>query len=73
MEGRRKNVAKMKTQRMEPQDADAFPLISWQDALEALKVFPTVRVTELRINHERDEVALVEGEACNSRISDMKC
>ena len=28
-EGRRKNVTKMKTQRLEPQDAEAFPLVSW--------------------------------------------
>ena len=35
-EGRRKNVTKMKTQKIEPLDADAFLLISWQDACEAL-------------------------------------
>ena len=33
-EGRRKNLTKMKTLRMEPKDAEALPLITWQDALE---------------------------------------
>ena len=47
----------MKTQRMEPQDA--------QDALAAFKVFDTERASELKINHEGDE-------ACNSRISEMR-
>ena len=51
VQGRRKNVTKMKTQRMEPQDAEAFPLISWQDSLSALKVFATEKVTEVKINH----------------------
>ena len=71
-EGRRKNVTKMKTQRMEPQDAEAFPLISWQDACSALKVFATERVTELKTSHEGDNEALAKTEACNSRISEMK-
>ena len=31
-EGRRKNVTKMKTQRLGPQDTDAFKLVSWKDA-----------------------------------------
>ena len=31
-EGRRKNVTKMKTQRLGPKDADAFKLVSWKDA-----------------------------------------
>ena len=43
-EGRRKGITKMKTQRMEPQDAEAFPLVSWQDAAVALKRFSTERV-----------------------------
>ena len=43
-EGRRKNVTTMKTQRMEPQDAVAFPLVSWQDTAAALKRFATERV-----------------------------
>ena len=51
----------MKTQRMEPQDAEAFPLISWQDALSALKVFATERVTELKSVHARDNEALTPG------------
>ena len=72
-EGRRKNVTKMKTQRMEPQDADAFPLILWQDAPAALKVFATERVSELKINDEGDETAVAKIKACNSRISEMRC
>ena len=72
-EGRRKNVTKMKTQRMEPQDAEAFPLITWQDALEALKVYATERVTELKTVHAGDNDALAKIEACNLRINDMKC
>ena len=71
-EGRRKNVTKMKTQRMEPQDAEAFPLILWQDALSPLNVFATERVTELSINHESDDTALAKIEAYNSKISEMK-
>ena len=63
VQGRRKNVTKMKTQRMEPQDADAFPLISWKDALSPLNVFATERVTELRINHEGNDGALAKIEA----------
>ena len=72
VEGRRKNVTKMKTQRMEPQDAEAFPLISWQDACSALKVFATERVTELKTSHKGDNEALAKIETCNSRISEMK-
>ena len=63
----------MKTQRMEPQDAEAFPLITWQDALEALKVYATERVTELKTVHAGDNEALAKIETCNSRINDMKC
>ena len=62
----------MKTQRTEPQDAEAFPLVSWQDAASALKIFAAERVNELRINHEGDDPALAKMEACNSRISYMK-
>ena len=58
---------------MEPQDAEVFPLISRQNALSALKAFATERVTELRINHEGDDTALAKIEACNSKISKMKC
>ena len=63
----------MKTQSMEPQDAEAFPLISWQDALSALKVFATERVTELKTIRDGNNAALAKIEACNSKISDMKC
>ena len=58
----------MKTQRMEPQDAEAFPLITWQDALEALKVYATERVTELKTAHAGDNDALAKIEACSLRI-----
>ena len=71
-EGRRKNITKMKTQRLEPQDAEAFPLISWQDALSALKVFATERVTELKTSDEGDNEAWAKIETYNSRISEMK-
>ena len=53
--------------------AETFPLISWQDALSALKVFATERVTELKTIHDGDNAALAKIEACNSKISDMKC
>ena len=59
-EGRRKNLTKMKTQRMEPQDAEAFPLISWQDALSALKVFATEGVIELKTIHDSDNATLAK-------------
>ena len=59
-EGIRKNIIKMKTQRMEPQEAEAFPLISWQDALSALKVFATERVTELKTIYDGDNAALAK-------------
>ena len=71
-EGRRKNVTKMKTQRLEPQDAEAFPLVSWKDAAAALKVFATARVDELKIEHEGDDPAIAKIDVCNSRISEMK-
>ena len=58
---------------MEPQDAEAFPLISWQDALSALKVLATERITELKTLNDGDNMALAKIEACNSKISDMKC
>ena len=70
--GRRKNVTTMKTQRMEPQDAEAFPLVSWKDAAAALKVFATERVSELKIEHEGDDSILAKIETCNTRISEMK-
>ena len=72
-EGRRKNITKMKSQRLEPQDAEAFPLISWQDALSALKVFATEGVIELKTIHDGDNAALAKIGASNSKISDMKC
>ena len=71
-EGRRKNVTKMKTQRMEPQDAEAFPLISWKDAATALKRFAEERVGELKVQHEGDDSSIAKIEACNARISEMK-
>lgn len=40
----------MKTQRREPQNAEAFPLVSWQDAAVALKRFATERVNDLKLN-----------------------
>ena len=58
---------------METQDAEAFQLISWQDACSALKVFATERVTELKTSHEGDNEALAKIETCNSRIGEMKC
>ena len=71
-EGRRKGITKMKTQRMEPQDAEAFPLVSWKDAAAALKVFTTERVSELKIEHEGDDLIIARIETCNTRISEMK-
>ena len=62
----------MKTQRMEPQDAEAFPLVSWTDAAAALKRFATERVSELKIQHEGDNSLLARIETCNARISEMK-
>ena len=70
-EGRRKNVTKMKTQRMEPQDAEAFPLVTWKDAATALKRFAEERVGELKVEHEGDDSSLAKIEACNARISEM--
>ena len=57
---------------MEPQDAEAFPLVSWKDAAAALKVFTTERVNELKIEHDGDDSILAEIETCNTRISEMK-
>ena len=71
-EGRRKNVTKMKTQRLEPQDAEAFPLVSWQDAAVALKRFATERVNELKAEHEGDESKVAKIDTCKARIDEMK-
>ena len=65
-EGRRKNVTKKKTQRMEPQDAEAFPLVSWKDAAAALKRFAEERVSELKVEHEGDDSILARIETCLS-------
>ena len=71
-EGRRKEVTKMKTQRLEPQDAEAFPLVSWQDAAVALKRFATERVNELKTEHEGDESKIAKIDTCKARIEEMK-
>ena len=71
-EGRRKNVMTMKTQRMEPQDAEAFPLVSWQDAAAALKRFATERVSELKTEHEGDDSKIAKIDTCKARIDEMK-
>ena len=62
----------MKTQRMEPQDAEAFPLVSWQDAAVALKRFATERVNELKIEHEGDDSNIAKIDTCKARIDEMK-
>ena len=64
-EARKKGVSKMKTQRMDPLDADAFPLLSWQDQLTALKAFASERVNELRASQKGNEEALAKANACN--------
>ena len=71
-EGRRKKVTTMKTQRLEPQDAEAFPLVSWQDAAVALKRFATERVNELKTEHEGDESKIAKIDTCKARIEEMK-
>ena len=71
-EGRRKKVTTMKTQRLEPQDAEAFPLVSWQDAAVALKRFATERVNELKTEHEGDESKIAKIDICKTRIDEMK-
>ena len=72
-EARKKGVFKMKTQRMDPQDADAFPMISWQDTLTAFKAFTSERVSELRTSNEGDDEVLAKINACNEIISCMRC
>ena len=62
----------MKTQRLEPQDAEAFPLVSWQDAAVALKRFATERVNELKTEHEGDESKIAKIDICKTRIDEMK-
>ena len=71
-EGRRKNVTTMKTQRMEPQDAEDFPLVSWQDAAVALKRFATERVSELKTEHEGDDSNIAKIDTSKARIDEMK-
>ena len=64
-------VSAIQTLRMDPQDAEAFSLMSWQNALVALKAFASERVSELRTSHEGDHGALAKINACSGRISGM--
>ena len=48
-EARKKGVMKLKTFRMEPMYDAAFPLITWQNILESLKIFAKDRIEELNL------------------------
>ena len=57
----------MKTQRMDPQDAEAFPLVLWQNMLVALKAFASERVAELKPNHEDGNEAIAKIDESDER------
>ena len=50
---------------MDHQDVEAFPLVTWQNALKALKAYASERVTELKLSHEGDNEAMARIDACN--------
>ena len=64
-EARKKGVSKMKTQRMDHQDVEAFPLVMWQNALKALKAYANERVAELKLSHKGDNEAMARIDTCN--------
>ena len=64
-ETRKKGVSKMKTQRMDHQDVEAFPLVMWQNALKALKAYANERVAELKLSHKGDNEAMARIDTCN--------
>ena len=55
----------MKTQRMDHQDVEALPLVTWQNALMTLKAYASERVAELKVSHEGDNEAIAKIDACN--------
>ena len=55
----------MKTQRMDQQDVEAFPLVVWQNALMALKACASQRVAKLKESHQGDNEAIAKIDTCN--------
>ena len=59
--------------RMEPQADAAFPIPTWQTALDNIKYFANARAEELKSNHEEEKVALAKIATCEAKIKDTKC
>ena len=70
-EARCKGDIKIKTCRMKPGTDNAFPIPTWQTALENIKNFAKERVEDIRSNIEQEEDAKIV--ICEARIKDTKC
>ena len=55
----------MKTKRMDHQDVEAFPLVTWQNALMVLKAYASERVAELKVRHEGKNEVIAKIDTCN--------
>ena len=67
-----KGVSKKKTNRMEPASYSAFPLFSWQTALDKLKTFAKERVSKLKSSHEGDDDDMAKIIECEECIESMR-
>ena len=72
-EVRRRGVSKLKTNRMEPSNEALFPLITWQSALDKLKVFAKERVREFKSSHKGKDELIAKNLPCEERINNMRC